>query len=95
VIRLVNGDQSKSLSNEEKGWFLSDKVEVAIGYAIKLANRGFLLNHQQLKELADNICSARLGNQFPRTGVGKKWTGCFVEKHHNRLWTYWSHTLDK
>ncbi|KAF8142627.1 hypothetical protein K438DRAFT_1538315, partial [Mycena galopus ATCC 62051] len=48
----------------------------------------------QLKEIVDEICRARLGDKFPAKGVGKKWTGRFVEKHHDRLWTYWSHSLD-
>ncbi|KAJ7120324.1 hypothetical protein C8R44DRAFT_588164, partial [Mycena epipterygia] len=37
---------------------------------------------------------ARLGDRFPTCGVGKNWTGRFLEKHHNELWMYWSHSLD-
>jgi hypothetical protein len=92
--RLANGGKSKSLSNEAKGWLLPDEVEVVIRYAIEVANRGFPLTHRRLKEHVDEICTARLGSQFPEAGVGKKWTGRFVEKHHDRLWTYWSHALD-
>jgi hypothetical protein len=46
LLHLANGGQSKSLSNEEKGWLLSDKVEVVIGYTIELANRGFPQNQR-------------------------------------------------
>jgi len=56
--------------------------------------RGFPLNHKRLKEAVDEICRARLGDRFPPGGVGKNWTSRFIEKHHDELWMYWSHTLD-
>ncbi|KAJ7053688.1 hypothetical protein C8F01DRAFT_923423, partial [Mycena amicta] len=38
---------------------------------------------------------ARLGDDFPASGVGKQWTRRFVSDHSDRLHTYWSHALDK
>jgi hypothetical protein len=82
------------LSNEEKGWLLPEEVTTVISFAKEVANRGFPLNHKRLKEAADEICRGRLGDRFPPCGVGKNWTGRFVEKHHDELWMYWSHSLD-
>jgi hypothetical protein len=94
LLRHVKGGKAKSKSNEEKGWLLPEEVETVIAYAVEVANRGFPLTHRWLKEVVDEICSAQLGNKFPSIGVGKKWTGHFVEKHRDRLRTYWSHSLD-
>ncbi|KAJ7937494.1 hypothetical protein B0H13DRAFT_1588478, partial [Mycena leptocephala] len=73
LLRLVNGGKSKSLSNEEKGWLLPEEVMTVIKYAKEVANRGFPLNHKQLKGAVDEICRARLGDRFPPCGVGKNW----------------------
>ncbi|KAJ6484113.1 hypothetical protein C8R45DRAFT_769740, partial [Mycena sanguinolenta] len=85
LLRHVNRGKSKSKSNEEKGWLLAGEVETVIAYAVEVSNRGFPLTHKRLKEVVDEICIARLGDKFPSKGVGKKWTGHFVEKHHDRL----------
>lgn len=94
LLRLVNGGKSKSLTNEEKGWLLPEEVRTVIAFAKEVENRGFPLNHKRLNEAVDEICRARPGERFPACGVGKNWTGRFVEKHHDELWMYWSHSLD-
>ncbi|KAF7326341.1 HTH CENPB-type domain-containing protein [Mycena sanguinolenta] len=94
LLRLVKGGKSKSLSNEEQGWLLPEEVRTVIAFAKDVANRGFPLNHKRLKEAVDEICRARLGDRFPACGVGKNWTGRFLEKYHDELWMYWSHSLD-
>ncbi|KAI0045573.1 hypothetical protein FA95DRAFT_1465332, partial [Auriscalpium vulgare] len=67
---------------------------IVVAYAISLAERGFPLNHKRIKEHVDEICRAKLGDKFPESGVGKKWTYRFVEKHSEQLQHYWSHPLD-
>jgi hypothetical protein len=42
----------------------------------------------------NEVCRAQLGNKFPKKGVGRRWTSRFVEKHSDRLSTYWAHPLD-
>ncbi|KAJ7894877.1 hypothetical protein B0H14DRAFT_2223205, partial [Mycena olivaceomarginata] len=73
LLRHIKGGKSKSVSNEEKGWLLPEEVEIVIKYSKEVANRGFPLNHKRLKEAVDEICTARLGDQFPACGVGKNW----------------------
>ncbi|KDQ23015.1 hypothetical protein PLEOSDRAFT_1017130, partial [Pleurotus ostreatus PC15] len=67
---------------------------VVIQYTVEMANRGFPLTHERLKECVDDICRARLGDEFPVMGVGKNWSGRFIGKYSDRLTTYWSHHLE-
>ncbi|KAJ7593196.1 hypothetical protein C8J56DRAFT_720203, partial [Mycena floridula] len=79
--RHVKGGISLSASNASRGWLLQPEVEIIINYSIEMASRNFPLNHERLKRIVDQICRARLGDEFPEAGVGKNWTDRFVEKH--------------
>ncbi|KAI0039390.1 hypothetical protein FA95DRAFT_1027873 [Auriscalpium vulgare] len=50
------------------------------------------LNHRRLKDVVDGILRARLGSDFE--GVGKNWTARFVQRHSDRLQTFWTRSLD-
>ncbi len=63
-------------------------------YCIKLANRGFPLTLQRIKEIGEKIARGRHGNTFPDEGLGKNWAGRFRKKHSSRLSSYWTHGLD-
>lgn len=52
------------------------------------------LTHKLLKEIVDDICRARLGDEFPENGVGKQWTDQFVEKHSNQIGAFYTCTLE-
>ncbi|KAJ7574503.1 hypothetical protein C8J56DRAFT_726843, partial [Mycena floridula] len=82
---LANGSRSLSQFNAEKSWLLKEEVETVINYVQEIASWGHGLNHQRLKEHVDEICRSRLGDKFPKDGVGTKWTSRFVEKHSDRL----------
>lgn len=69
-------------------------MDQVIDYAVEVAARGFPLTHKQLKKVVDEICRARLGNKFPKEGIGKQWTDHFVEKHSNQLGTYSTRPLE-
>lgn len=94
LFRWAKGGRSKAETNAEKGWLLPSEVEQVIEYAIVASDQGFPPSHRQLREHVNGICTARLGAAFPRGGIGKKWSCRFVEKHSNRLGTYWSRPLD-
>jgi hypothetical protein len=91
---LVNGGMIRSKFNEQKCWLLQEEADEVINYTIELANQGYGLDHQRLKEHVDEICRACLGSKFPITGVGKQWTYRFVEKHSDRLHVYTARPLD-
>ncbi|KAF8059286.1 hypothetical protein FPV67DRAFT_1392985, partial [Lyophyllum atratum] len=82
--RLVKGGKSKSASNAEKGWLLKEEEDLIIKYAIAVS-RGFGLSHKRLKVHVDLILSAQLGSAFREGGVGKRWSGRFIEKHRKAL----------
>ena len=65
-----------------------------VKYAIEGANHNFPFSYWQIKEHVDEIASAHWGDTFPKGGVGKQWTHCFVLDHHEELKAYWSRPLD-
>ncbi|KAI6138985.1 hypothetical protein BKA82DRAFT_30362 [Pisolithus tinctorius] len=85
LIRLADGGISKSQSNAQHSWLTDQEVNVALNYIIEMGDHGFPLSHHRLKEHVDEICHARLGAQFPATGVGINWTHHFAEKHSNQI----------
>ncbi|KDQ18849.1 hypothetical protein BOTBODRAFT_93184, partial [Botryobasidium botryosum FD-172 SS1] len=67
---------------------------VVIDYVVELGGRGFPRNHDRLKQHVDEILTARLGDEFPAGGVGKRWTDRFVERHSERISMSWASPLD-
>ena len=94
LLRWVKGGKSMAESNADKGWLLPSEAKEVVDYAVEVATRGFPLDHHRLAEHVNEICRARLGAAFPKEGVGKNWTHCFVLKHLDNLKTYWSRPLD-
>ena len=90
----AKGKQSIQQFNAQKRWLVEEEEERVIEFAVDTAQRGFPLNYARLKEHVDAICKARLGNKFPKDGVGKEWTYRFVQRHSSRLQQYWSRPLD-
>jgi hypothetical protein len=83
--RLVDGGLSREKANEHRSWLLPAEVDVVIDFIIEMAQRGFPLSHRRLKEHVDTICEARLGNEFPESGVGINWTYRFSKKYSERI----------
>ena len=73
---------------------MPSEVDKVIEYAAKMANQGFLLSHQRLREYVNEICCAQMGARFLEGGVGKQWSHQCVEKYSEELSTYWSLPLD-
>ena len=88
----VKGGKTKAQSNAEKSWITPEEADVLIEYAIQIALQGHGFTMECLEEHANQILRMRLGQEFP--GVGKNWTAQFMEKHSDRLSTYWSSPLD-
>lgn len=70
-----------------------EEAEVVIENTLELAARGFPLSPRRLREHANEILKARLGEDFPEGGVGVQWPYRFVEKHDDRLRMCWSRSL--
>lgn len=69
--------------------------ELLVSYAIELADRGFPMKPKEIKERAEEMLRARLGDQLPSAGLGKHWVERFIRKHNGRLCKYLSRGLDK
>ncbi|PPQ75808.1 hypothetical protein CVT26_001458 [Gymnopilus dilepis] len=91
---LANGGRTKAEANAMKSWLSEEEAEEVIKFAVETGNMGFGLDHRRLKEHVDEICQARYGSKFPPSGVGKRWTHRFVEKHSDRLHLYTARPLD-
>ena len=94
LARLAKGGITKAESNAKKSWLKYEEQEVILEYVIEMARRGFPLSPHRLKEHAEKILRARLGDKLPETGLGKCWASRFITKHHERIGMYWSSSLD-
>lgn len=92
--RLVKGGRKLSEFNMEKSWVMKGEQEKILEYATSTAERGFPLSHRRLKEHVDEICCVRLGDKFPKDGVGINWTQHFQARNSDRLGMYTPCALD-
>jgi hypothetical protein len=94
VWRCLDGGRTHSQFNSEiNAWLIPEKNSI-IEYYLVLAKRGFPLNHKHLKFHIDSLLQVQLGDSFPKKGVGKSWTDCFIEWYSACLSCYWSSLLD-
>lgn len=91
LSRRLRGWKSHEESREDKSLLTIREAEVVVAYIIELGNRNIPLSHRRLKEHVEEIIRRRNPNF---AGVGKNWTHRFITKHHNKLTTYWSRSLD-
>jgi hypothetical protein len=92
LSRYAKGGKTQAQSNAEGSLVTIEEAEVIIEYAIQVANQGHGLSLRRLEEHANEILQARMGEDFD--GVGKNWASHFLEKHSDRLWSYWCHPLE-
>ena len=92
LSRYADGGKTQAQSNAEGSLVTAKEADVIIEYTIQVANQGHGLSLRRLEEHANEILQAWLGEDF--NGVGKNWTSRFLEKHSDRLWSYWCHPLE-
>ena len=94
LSRLCQGGTTRTESNKKKSWLMESEQDIIVEYAIDMAHRGFPLSPKRLREHAEMILRARLGKKFPEKGLSKNWATKFITKHHEKLGTYLSSSLD-
>ena len=94
LSQLCQGGTTRTESNKKKSWLMESEQDIIVEYAIDIAHRGFPLSPKRLREHAEMILRARLGKKFPEKGLSKNWATQFITKHHKKLGTYWSSSLD-
>lgn len=92
--RRVNGGKSIRETNAEKQWLTPEENEQLVAVILELAEWGHPCNYTRIRELADEILRARLGADFPKSGVGKEWPYRFLERESDRLHRYKARALD-
>jgi len=88
LSRLATGGTTRHQIAAERSWLLPSEVNPVIEVVNELASRGFPFSHWRLKEVVDTILFARLGKDFPATGVGVQWTYCFAKQYSDRIKLY-------
>ncbi|KAK7440460.1 hypothetical protein VKT23_017099 [Stygiomarasmius scandens] len=89
----TKGSIPKSQSNAECGYLTRGEANEVVNYCLEMADRGFLLTHQDLRIEVNSILRARCGESFQ--GVGVQWTYRFLEKYRNHLKMFWSSSLEE
>ncbi|KAF9553722.1 hypothetical protein CPC08DRAFT_616748, partial [Agrocybe pediades] len=75
------GGMSREQASAARSWLLDSEVELVIEIITDYAERDFPIDHKRLKEVVDSICSARLGDKFPKRGVDQNWMHHFSVRH--------------
>lgn len=71
-----------------------EEENVVCEYIIECGKRGFPLNHKRLREHANEILLARLGEKCPVGGVGERWSNRFIDRHSDRVRMLWVTALE-
>lgn len=92
LLRRVNGGKSLPQANAEKSWLSHEEAETVVKFAEELSDRGIPLTHKTLEEHVNFVLTSKHGNKFP--GVGLNWADRFLERHSDRLKTFFSSPLE-
>ncbi len=79
LSKRIKGVKSQARSNAERSKLTTEEEEALIDYALKIARRGFPLDLRHIRDIANKILDARLGDAAEP--VGKNWAQRFTEKH--------------
>lgn len=83
--RLADGGRTRRDANAERAWLTQSEENIVVEFLNEMAARGFPYSHRRTKEIVDMIARARLGTEFPETGVGMNWTHRFTKRHADRI----------
>jgi hypothetical protein len=89
---LVNGGISMSAFNASKQGLIPAEECIVVDFCLESANQGFPLTVTNVYKCADNILTARLGDEHAL--LGHNWVNNFLTRHCDKLQTYWSKPLD-
>ena len=71
-----------------------EEEKVVVDFILELASRGWPLSKQRTREHINAICRARLGAEFPESGVGRCWVDRFLARHQDLIKTHRAHPLE-
>jgi len=90
--RLVNGGISMSAFNASKQRLTPAEERIVVDFCLESADRGFPLTIANIYKSADNILTARLGDDH--LPLGHNWVNNFLARHRDELQSHWSKPLD-
>lgn len=83
--RHSEGGTTRQEANEDLRWLTDAEETLLVNFLNDMGARGFPYSHKRTKEVVDMICTARLGDDFPETGVGINWTYRFGKRQAHRI----------
>jgi hypothetical protein len=89
--RYMDLHKSHTEAHYEFTHLTKEQEELVVDYCLELARSGFPLSHRRLRECVDKI---KCAEEPDFEGVGENWVDRFIERHWDRLHTYWSSPLD-
>lgn len=89
---LAAGGTSMSAFNAGKQRLTPEEERVVVDFCLESADRGFPLTHKNVYTAADNILTARLGDDHDP--LGHNWVDNFISRHRDELQMHWSKPLD-
>lgn len=94
LIRGAAGHHTRTQANALRAHLTLEEANTICDFIIECGKRGFPLSHRRLREHANEILRARLGDRFPISGVGQQWSHRFITKHSDRVKTSWATALE-
>lgn len=94
LIRGAAGGRTRAQANAARSHLTEEEENVVCDYIIECGKRGFPLNHKRLREHANEILLARLGEKCPIAGVGERWSNRFIDRHSDRVKMSWATALE-
>lgn len=74
LIRGAKGGRTRAQANATRSLLTDEERDIVICFICECGDRGFPLSHRRLREHVTEILKAGLGDKFPTSGVGVKWT---------------------
>ncbi|KAF7352031.1 hypothetical protein MVEN_01165400 [Mycena venus] len=90
--RHIHGGRGIREANQEKQKVSPVQEWSLVQFILESADRGFPLNHAQIRQAANAVRESTLGTGCEL--VSDKWVFAFLDRHHDALRTFWSKALD-
>ncbi|KAI9449500.1 hypothetical protein BJY52DRAFT_1126723, partial [Lactarius psammicola] len=65
------GGVTLTQSNQQKSWLTAEEEETVVKFAIEVAQQGFPLSPQRLKDHCEAVLQHKLGKNFSEGGLGR------------------------